>query len=282
LRFRVNILLDSGRGHSLPLVYNYYVYAFFLSHLAKTDLNFAVFIHDYGVEDRNLRFKFFTFSKITFDRYEIYNNILHVFSRRTCIDFSIQIPELYEKAVESFLNNLNIQIGSKDNFITGRVVSVIKLTDTLTSNLFYTEQPVYVTVPKKESSSKFYLNPWRHSNYLDILKKNILNKYRLFYSYSDDTNLDLDINSFDIEIQGLTSLKQELKGKGFSFYDEVKIADTFDIKYKALKTKYYKTSGYQYFFKINTDSTDLKKFIYTVGLGCNNSQGFGFVRSINE
>jgi CRISPR-associated endoribonuclease Cas6 len=238
---RLTITFENENSRiSLPIHYNYLIQAFIYSHISK---NMANFLHQEGYRYQKRKFKLFTFSRLSGDKYWIREGEIE-FNRKIVLTISSPIEKFIQEFAETLARRPEVRIAKNKLYVSRIQVHfrpnfkeehLIKILSPIT---------VYSTLEKKDKGKKtYYYNPWEQE-FADLVKKNILKKYQAFYGRK-------------------TEQKFSLKPVRVSKKDE-KI-----IKYKKTTIK-----GWMGLYQIEGNK-DLIAFSYQTGLGAKNSQGFG-------
>ena len=251
MRFKLTLNIDkSAFGDRIPLNYQYPASALIYRILSNSGSDFSGWLHENGYSDDKRRFKLFTFSRLFVPRYSIENTCMKILSDQ--VDWYISF--LPEKGTQEFIQGLFNQqlfeLGDRSARIRFRVssVEVLPTPDFTDSMTFETLSPACI-VRQEEDRSEKYIAP-DHPDAVEIVKLNLLNKYRAFYGH------DFQMNGSPFRLAVLTKPKSSL------------------ITIKEGTPQESKIRGYVCRFQLIAP-VELMKIMYETGLGSKNSQGFG-------
>ncbi|AEX84724.1 CRISPR-associated endoribonuclease Cas6 [Marinitoga piezophila KA3] len=250
---RIKVEFISDNNIILPIGFNKYIQALIYNMFSQ---KLRKFIHENGFESFSKRvYRFFTFSSIL-ERGKYYKK-MKIFNFGNKISFYISSP--INEILEDILNNLF----EKDRFSLGE--NILYLSSVISLGSFYTEKNI-INIKM--------LTP------LEVHKTEIINNKKKTIYYSP----------FSAEFEELINLN--LKHKWEAFYNKelkesIKIIPLFNenkykkIVYYGLGDKKYIIEGWMGNYKMKGDPKIIK-FLYDVGLGSKNSQGFGMFEVLRE
>ena len=230
----------------LPINYNHILQGIIYNASNYSDKYFTKNLHDNGIDNSNSlndKFKLFSFSKIIGEYKVISKNICFFNS----IFFEIRSIDSYfiHLIYEAFLKN-GIQF--KDKIFK----PYLKIEDKIITNdniYIQTLSPI-VAIKKSDDKKTNYLSPL-DNDFLPYLNNNFYKKYQSYYNNFPKSYLDIVVANISFNDKCVTKFK--------------------GIYINAWNGKFY----------INGDPEYLT-FIYNVGLGCKNSQGFGMFNILDE
>ncbi|NPA80247.1 MAG: CRISPR-associated endoribonuclease Cas6 [Thermotogae bacterium] len=235
---QIRLTFDSDAPILLPIHYNEYVQALIYRHL---DEELARFLHDHGFTYGKRRFKLFTFSRI-FGKYRLRRGeglIAFTPPVRLYVGFS------KEELARSFIRNVaGRKVVLEGNSLT--VAEAMILNHRIGEYaVLKTLSPITVYRTLKEKGRRYtrYLSP-KDSDFLSLIRANLLKKYELVYGEPYDGDFNLRI------LKGGREVIIKYKGTIIKAYDA-----TLSLR----------------------GSSELLSVALGCGLGAKNSQGFGMV-----
>ncbi|KAA6331405.1 hypothetical protein EZS27_019988 [termite gut metagenome] len=256
MRFKLTLKVEKAYfGNAIPINYQYELSAVIYKILAKSNEQYATWLHDNGFELGHKRFKLFTFSRLLVPQYEIDKENERLIIRSERVEWYISF--LPEKSTERFIQGIfmsqDFEIGDKKSctrFAVLNVEAMPALEYRKEGITFETMSPICISTKDDNWATK-YLSP------IDLKsKENIIlgltNKYEAFYGKKYAGRLDYDF-------QVLNTPKPVL------------------VKIKAGMAEETKLKGYMCRFKTNLQE-ELMKLMYEGGIGEKGSLGFGMVR----
>lgn len=251
MRFKLTLDIDKRAfDDRIPLNYQYPASALIYKILSKSGSEFSSWLHENGYSDDKRRFKLFTFSRLFVSRYLIEGAYMQILSDR--VDWYISF--LPEKGTREFIQGLfsqqSFELGNRNARIHFRVanVEVLAAPNFSESMTFETLSPVCI-VRQEEDRSEKYIAP-DHPDAVEIVKLNLLNKYKAFYGR------DFQLNDFPFGLSVISKPKSSL------------------VTIKEGTPQESRIRGYMCKFQL-TAPVELMKIMYETGLGSKNSQGFG-------
>ncbi|WP_179631939.1 CRISPR-associated endoribonuclease Cas6 [Clostridium peptidivorans] len=240
---RANIEMSFNDELTVPIDYNYILHEMILNCMGKE--GYETLIHDKRYEYKNRSYKLFTFSKL-FGKFEMdkENSTITYFDRA---NFTVSSPDY------TFLNYLINRVLKNPNFKIGWNDIKIKKIENFhaqlgSSETIYTKSPIvaYKTLENDKRRKTLYYSPYE-DEFQEILKENLINKYKAIYGYKPEHN------EFKINVL------------------ETKKPKSSSINYQGHIIK-----GWNGEFLIE-GSPELLQIAYDTGLGLKNSQGFGCI-----
>lgn len=243
---QLKVFINLDEPLVLPINYNHILQGIIYNSATGTNRFFTKQLHDKGFKNStnlNDKFKLFSFSKII-GKYKVISKNIHFLNK---IFFEIRSIDAYFIHIiyESFLKN---GIKFKDKIFK----PILKIEDkVITDNSIYiqTLSPI-VAILKSDDKKTHYLTPL-DNEYIQYLNNNFNKKYQSYYNNYPNTDLEIVIADVSYKDKCVTKFK--------------------GIYINAWNGKFY----------INS-SPECLTFIYNVGLGCRNSQGFGLFNIIEE
>lgn len=244
MQLKVFIKLD--KPLTLPINYSHILQGIIYSAASSIDKNFTQKLHDegkYHFVGNNDKFKLFSFSKLI-GKYSIANKQITFLNN---IFFEIRSIDAYflHLVYEGFSKN---GISFKDVFIKPD----LRLEDkVITSDSIYVQtlSPI-VAIRKTNDNSTHYLSPM-DNDFVSYLNNNFYKKYQSYYNSIPNSGLDIIVADVSYRDKCITKFK--------------------NILINAWNGKFYIDGAPEYL-----------TFIYNVGLGSKNSQGFGLLNIIEE
>lgn len=257
MRFRLKLeVLHSVKGNAMPINYQYELSSAIYKIIAKSDMNFAQWLHDNGFEYNNKNFKLFSYSWLNVPRYTIDKERERLIINSDFVEWHISfLPEIStQQFIKGLFEDQFIEIS--DN-ISGVIFKVkeIQLMPTIeyaSEMEFITISPICVSF-RNEFGSTDYLSP-KAPNYKEGLLSGLLSKYSAFYG--DDCQM---VQNIDFQVIG--QFKPVL------------------VKIKANTPAQTFVKAYNYRFKLSLPEP-LMHIAYNCGLGEKCSMGFGMIKVV--
>ncbi len=260
MRFRLTLHIDRNYGDRLPFNYQYEQSAVIYHILSRADKQFAIWLHDNGYKaDGGKRFKLFTFSRFSFERYGVdkENKCLIVMGDKVTWTINFLPEKSTQKFIQGLFADQHILIGNKQHHVAFDIVQVEALpTIKVTSEMkFRATSPVCI---KEHVGNRIrYMSP-NDSHYGEAILKGLLSRYQ---SLKVAPFLG-DISSFNFAITD-KNVKSAL------------------ITIKADTPQQTCVKGYLYAFKL-AGPEELLRLAYEGGIGEQCSQGFGYIETIGQ
>lgn len=257
MRFKIN-LFKTGSRNFLPINYQYELSSVVYKIIHQADSDFAKFLHGQGYLIGGKGFKFFTFSHLKFDRFQVYPNEQRIEHHGDYAYFYISF--LIDKAAEEFIKGLFI----KQAFGLGDIISQV---DYEVSSIEACAPPVFkekmiyrclspfLLKEKRTDGGENYLHP-EHADYLRLLINNLSSKAQALALAVDTMPLPEELP--DASIQVLSKVYK----KG--------------VRIKQHTPQATQLIGYMYEFELSAP-VELHEIGYHAGFGHLGSQGFGCV-----
>ncbi|KAF2955968.1 CRISPR-associated endoribonuclease Cas6 [Marinitoga sp. 38H-ov] len=226
----------------LPIHYNHILQGMILKYIDNED--YAEFIHDKGYEYGKRKYKMYTFSRI-FGEFELNKNFVKYKNKGQLIISSADnqlmmyvMDRMFRNPIIELLNQ-KVKISKIDY---SSIIPSEKLTVVTKSAI-----TVYSTFEKDGKKKTYYYTPYE-TEFNELIRKNLINKYKAFYNREP--------KSYNFHIKNIKNAKEVI------------------VKYKNIVIK-----GWMGKFELNGDP-DLIQFAYDSGIGSKNSIGFGCVEKI--
>lgn len=258
MRFKLILIIDRNtKGERIPLNYQYAASSLIYRILSNSGSEFSSWLHENGFQDDQRRFKLFTFSRLFIPRYSIEGAYLKILSDTVEWYISFLPDRSTQEFVQGLFKEQVFELGDRRANIRFRVRSVEMLpppvfTETMA---FETLSPACI-VRQEDDGSEKYISP-DHPDATDIVRLNLLNKYRAFYGHN------FPEERFPFSLRALTKPRSSL------------------IAIKEGTPQESKIRGFMCRFEL-TAPLDLMKIMYETGLGSKNSQGFGMSELVEE
>lgn len=262
MRIKLKLGIDRKYGSEIPLNYQYYCSSVVYKIISYADKKYATFLHDKGIQntDKKKNFKFFTFSRLMIPEYKIIYNHAAMKILSDTIDWEIAFSS--ETTIKDFIKgifqNRIFQIGNERMKVNFTVINIEvppepEFSEEMT---FHTMSPI-VTALKRKDGTKEYIAP-----------NNTMASYLIFNGLIDRLkaftgNQDIDLTPVNCFLTVLNRPKSVL------------------IAIKEGTPQEIKVRGFMCDFKVKA-SVPIMKMIYSSGIGCMNSMGFGCVGIIKK
>lgn len=257
MRFKLTFNIDKNAfGDRIPLNYQYPASALIYKILSNSGSEFSEWLHENGYIDNKRRFKLFTFSRLFVPQYKIEGKYLKIISDEVNWYISFLPEKGTQEFIQGLFNQQTFELGDRSARIRFRVsnVEVLPTPDFSESMTFETLSPACI-VRQEEDRSEKYIAP-DHPDASEIVKLNLLNKYRAFYGH------DFQNNAFPFQLEALSRPKSSL------------------VTIKEGTPQESKVRGFMCRFSLSAPA-ELIKIMYETGLGSKNSQGFGMSEDVN-
>lgn len=244
---RIEMTMNFEGDLKLPFQYNNIIQAIILKCLG--DENYQKFIHGTGYFNEKRNYKMFSFSRLEGQYERDYNDKKIIFKDK----IKLNICSAEDKFMQYIVNNIicadNINIYGKGINIEEIKCSNKKLGTDVT---IITKSPVvtYSTFEIDEKKKTYYYSPYE-KDFSEKLKDNLIRKFKALYDKEPISN------DLSIECKELNRLKESV------------------VVYKGTVIK-----GWNGVFHMQ-GSDELINLAYNSGLGSKNSQGFGFIETID-
>ena len=247
---RINILIDVGKGLTLPVNYNHQLTGVIYHFLAESNAEYASFLHSEGYFAGQKRFKLFTFSQLMAKRRRISGGNIH---------FSSPLMWCVSSPVERFLTHFADTLLSKGKLSIGRHqlkildVSVPRSPHFQPEMCFRCLSPIVMSTVRHRHGerSMYYCRP-DDPALSELIRQNLMRKHEAIYGHPpDDDTLRFRFDSDYIDRrQGRVTRLVDYKG----------------IKIKSVMCP-FRVSGNPVLIQMG----------YDCGFGDKNSAGFGMV-----
>ncbi|MDK2794988.1 MAG: CRISPR-associated endoribonuclease Cas6 [Archaeoglobaceae archaeon] len=233
---RLKLTLSSNEA-ILDLNYNYHLASAIFHKLKKVDKSLSLELHKpFGP-------KFFTFSKIFTDCYEIEGEKIFI---KGPAYFFISSPknEIIAKLAEGFLINPEVKINGSEFFVSE--IQVVKEQEIGSKERFVTMSPIYASTVEVSGAVSRCVDLYpSDERFYEVIRKNLVKKYRILYGK--------DPESDELEIEPLNVKPKRIR----------------------IKNTWHKCVEMVFIAK---GSRDLLEVGYKAGFGSKNSMGFGMVK----
>lgn len=260
MRFKLTLqVLPEVAGRDLPLNYQYELSSAIYKILAKSDQEYASWLHENGYQDDGeKKFKLFSFSRLIISKWQIQKGTdrLRILSDRVEWLLSFLPIKSTEKFVQGIFLNQRMAIGDRQSCVQFVIngVEVVQAPLIRENMEFETMSPMTLRCWHADTCKSEYISPVDPRASQAILT-GLLSRYRAIHGvdFSEDA---------DYEYVVLNTPKSAL------------------IKIKAGTPNQTFVKGYMCRFQIKV-AKPLMEILYESGIGELCSQGFGFVREIN-
>lgn len=258
MRFKLTLNIDKKAfGNRLPLNYQYELSSFIYRAIARSDKDYASWLHSNGFRLDGKPFKLFTFSNLIVPAYGIEKEEARLRIDSNQVEWLVSfLPEAStERFVRGIFSEQTFQIGDKKSVVQFHVERI----EVLSPPAFYSEMTFRtlspVCIPLRNENWKYpkYISP-NEKEAPQIILNNLINKYEAFYGSPYNGNRDFDWKVLSKPKAKLTTIKtgtpQESKIKGYLFDFEIKADE------------------------------ELIKIAYSAGIAEKTSQSFGMIEPI--
>lgn len=214
---------------NLPLNYQPYIAANIYRLIEESSPTYAAFLHNEGYQDKNKRFKHFTFGQLRVPKKlrEIERDRMLIQAER----ISLEVSFLVTKASENFLmgvfqqQRINITDKYAHNEFEIERVEIMKTVFAQETVTLRTLSPLVIGAQGKEERNSTYLSP-EAGNYAEIFLGNLQSKYQTYVTHinpavvsRDEVTPKFEFLKFNHEKPKLIAIKprQNVKFKGYLF-----------------------------------------------------------------
>ena len=249
---------------NLPLNYQPYIAANIYRLIEKSSPAYAAFLHDEGYQEKNKRFKHFTFGQLQIPRHlrEIERDRLLVKADKIRLEVSFLVTKASENFLMGVFQQQRITIIDKyahNEFVIDQI-EVVKVALESTTVTLRTLSPLVIGTQGKEERTCTYLSP-TNPDYARLFLGNLQSKYQSYVTQVDASEVAQHEVVPEFEFLKLTHPKPKL----------VAIKPRQNIKFK----------GYLFDFRLTAPIEMIKVgFFGGFGRGC--SYGMGMTRVIKE
>ncbi len=237
---RITILLRGPKTFTVPISYNEILQGFLYHHLSNT---LASFVHNSGFKYEKRVFKLFTFSRLL-GRLRPEGGLFRVQSPVRVV-VSSPYNELLQSLAENLMKGPEVTLAGQALQVESISVEFAPALEGSVEIKMLSPVTVYSTLQSPDGKKKtYYYNP-KEEEFSELLRKNIIKKYRAFY--------EKDPASTAFSIEPLRVSKKD---------EKIVTYKNFIIKGWMGR---YRLSG----------TPELIRLAYDAGLGGKNSQGFG-------
>ena len=258
---RLKLTIKQEKPNQLiPINYQYPISSFIYHTIAKSDNEYAKWLHSKGFVRGNKKFKLFTFSMLNIPKREIEKDRIMLKSQSLELTISMISKKTLENFIIGMFEKQRFKIYDKKSEALFHIHMIETIPEPVFKNpvRFKTISPVVLSRREiyKGKESEGYLKP-DEEDYFDYLKRNLEEKY---LSYCITTQKQV----YDYNIEGF-KLNSDWKARLITIRADT-LAET-------------KVKGYLYDFEISGD-IELIRFGYETGFGKSNSLGFGCVKVV--
>lgn len=231
-----------GENIVLPIAYRYFVQGM-IYHALESEPEYSRFLHNGGYKDENKSFKLFTFSPLI-GNYRVEDKKI-VFSGIISLEIRTAIPEITQILLKAFYRGNSVKIGRNDLTIES---CILKNKTVFKNEAEITPVSPVVAYVTRNNTNRIYFSP-NEDEFCDFVVNNAKRKW-----------LSTGRNESDFYLS--------IKKKG----------ERQPKKEVTLFKKTYITAWYVDF--ILCGNPEVIDFLYNVGIGSKNSQGFGMFEII--
>ena len=249
-----------GNNNFLPLNYQYELSSAIYRIFEEADPVYSHFLHQEGYAFRNKKYKPFTFSFLTFDRYKIpkgHNRIEHT-GENAVLDIRFAIDRAAEGFIKGLFLNQRLSIGDRISQVDYEIHRA-KRVDFKEEMTYSCLSPVFLSCSREDGGAD-YLSP-DDVRFKPVFENNLIQRLMSFDTSLSFKELEADYPKMEFE------LKSRPKKKG--------------ITLKALEDNPIKVIGYQFDFLLRAPVI-IQELGYYGGFGSKNALGFGCVEVLHK
>lgn len=252
-----------GNNNFLPLNYQYELSSAIYRIFEEADPVYSHFLHQEGYAFRNKKYKPFTFSFLTFDRYKIpkgHNRIEHT-GKNAILDIRFAIDRAAEGFIKGLFLNQRLSIGDRISQVDYEIHQIhgAKRVDFKEEMTYSCLSPVFLSCSREDGGAD-YLSP-DDVRFKPVFENNLIQRLMSFDTSLSFKELEADYPKMEFE------LKSRPKKKG--------------ITLKALEDNPIKVIGYQFDFLLRAPVI-IQELGYYGGFGSKNALGFGCVEVLHK
>lgn len=224
------------------------------------DRDFATWLHDQGYQFEGRQFRLFGFSRLDLRPYDRRGDRMVMRGNHASLQLGFALPESGQHFLRGLFAEQTFPLGDQKTMVDFRVESIELQPVPNFENRTFTfraSNPICVSRPRPDGKAD-YLHP-DEPDYVERLYQNLMNKmqsYTLAVGGLAPPIPPYDPALFDLEI--LSEPRSQLITIAVGTPRETEVR------------------GYRYDFRLHCDPS-WQEFVWNVGLGEKNSQGFGFV-----
>ena len=257
MRFKLTLQIQPEvMGNEMPINYQYPLQAAIYRTLAKSDQEFATWLHENGYQQDGKRFKLFTFSNLIVPQIGIDKGRERLIVKSDVV--TLYISFLPEKSTQQFIQGLFLQQTIQvADYISGvqflvREIQVMPPLDYQPNMAFKTLSPVCISL-RNERGQMDYLSPTDPCYELGILT-GLLARYDAIHG-------------------------QPFSGTPYCHLQLLNDPKSALVRIKAGTPNETRVRGYRFQFKIDLPE-ELMQIAYESGLGEKGSMGFGMIEAL--
>ena len=242
----------------IPINYQYPISSFIYHTIAKSDNDYAKWLHQKGFASGNKKFKLFTFSMLNIPEREVEEDRIRIKSTTVELIISMLSSKTLENFIIGMFEKQRFKIYDKKSEAEFNIHMIETIPEPTFKNTvrFKTISPIVLSKREiyKGKESEGYLKP-DDKDYFNYFKKNLEEKYLSYCIATEQQVHEYNIEEFKI----ISDWKARL------------------ITIKADTVEETKVKGYLFNFEVGGDR-DFIRFGYETGFGKLNSLGFGCVK----
>jgi CRISPR-associated endoribonuclease Cas6 len=257
MRFRITLSRADHNRNTIPINYQYFLSAWIYNIINLSDKDYGQFLHSTGYTSGNKKFKYFNFSPLKIQKFNILRQdaLLEIWDNTLSFELSFYIEQSAEHFIIGLFQNQKVFIGDRLHGMNFTVQQIEKLPD---ANISQTQSyralsPIVISYRTRDSKYAQYLSP-EISEYSNLFINNIIEKYFTLHNEQNKPDIQMRITS-----------------KPYSKLITIKPNTPFETKIR----------GYVYNFEL-TAPDYIHQLLYHVGAGEKNSMGFGWVEVKNN
>jgi CRISPR-associated endoribonuclease Cas6 len=260
MRFSLT-LRRCGPERTLPINYQYELSSWIYHALYEGDRDFATWLHEQGYQFKGKRFRLFCFSRLDLRPYQQQGDRLIMQGERAQLELGFALPESGQHFLTGLFAQQQFRLGDRRSQVAFEVESLELLPAPAFDQPAVTWQalsPICVSRPRPDSNNAAYLHP-EEPDYVSRLYQNLMHKMQSYTLARGGLAMPIPAYQpevFDLEV--LSPPKSDL------------------ITLAAGTSRETEVRGFRYAFRLHCDPS-WQAFLWQVGLGEKNSQGFGFV-----
>jgi CRISPR-associated endoribonuclease Cas6 len=182
MRFKLTLRRLTQHCH-IPLSYQHQISAGIYRLLERSSPQYAAFLHEEGYQEKNKRFKYFTFGQlqVPHGKWKIAQGRMHIQARHIYLEVSFLVNQASENFIRGVFQHQQLRIVDRqaDNLFAIDKVEVLPTMVDQSTLVLGTLSPLVIAHKDAGKSSSIYLDP-ESPNYAEIFVNNLISKYTAY------------------------------------------------------------------------------------------------------
>ena len=259
MRLKIALEVADFRGADwVPINYQYVLASALYKIIEKGDSEYSKWLHDTGIKDGTKTFKFFTFSRLVPQKYQVNKDQLVFLSPYAECIISFYTGSHAGPFINGLFRDTVLELGDRNSRIKFRVlrVEMIENIDFKEEMRFQCLSPIVISYRNQGQKYPEYLKP-DSPGFSELFLKNLQQKYQAYNGSTSLPEIEKSAAHYYFRLEG------EYKRKG--------------VTIKEGRPGESRIIGYDFRFAVHLP-LELMQIGYYAGFGEKNSMGFGCVR----